>query len=157
MTTISGCGGAQSMHHEFSVQAHNEATDIIYSENPTEEQTSNLIELAHVAHWHWMKRDDKTKQNMSVSLWLLSRAYSANGLGMQALKYGEASLEVIRDENLLPSFYGYSHEAIARAHQQLGNTREALSYLTKAQKIAETVPNVQAQEYLASQINRIQL
>ena len=145
------------MHHEFSVRAHNEATGTIYSGNPTKEQISDLIELAHVAHWHWEKRDDKTKQNISVSLWLLSRAYSANELGAQALKYGEASLEIIRDENLLPSFYGYSHEAIARAHQLLGNTEEASSHLSEAREISGTVPNEQAKKYLVSQINRIQL
>ena len=50
LTTISGCGGTQSMHHEFSVQAQNGATDIIYPENPTEEQISSLVKLAHVAH-----------------------------------------------------------------------------------------------------------
>jgi tetratricopeptide (TPR) repeat protein len=144
------------MHHDFSVQAHNEATDILYTEHPTGKQISTLIELAHVAHWHWEKRDDKSKQNISVSLWLLSRAYSANGLGKQALAYGEASLETIRDEDLLPSFYGYSNEAIARAHHLLGNSQEAMSYLTKAREIAETVPNEQAKEYLVNQINQIQ-
>ena len=143
------------MHHEFSVAAHNEASDILFMDDPSEEDIERLIELAHVAHWHWEKREDKTAQSISVALWLLSRAYSANGFGENALRYGEASLAEIRDANLLPSFYGYSHEAIARAHRLLGNSELAQSHLNKALKIAETVPNEQAKEYLLDQIGRI--
>ena len=91
-----------------------------------------------------------------MALWLLSRAYSANGFGEKALKYGEASLAEIRDANLLPSFYGYSHEAIARAHQLLGNSDQAQFHLNRALEIAETVPNKQAKKYLLDQIGRIQ-
>jgi Flp pilus assembly protein TadD len=147
----------QQYHHSYSVLAHNEAMDILYSDNPSSSEISGLIELAHVAHWHWMKRDDKQPQNVSVSLWLLSRAYSANGFGEQSLHYAQESLETIQEEKLLPSFYGYSNEALARAHVLLENSELAKHHLDKAVEIAETVPNEQAKKYLFDQINRIEL
>jgi hypothetical protein len=83
---------AQKFHHAFSAQAHNRATDILYSDVPSPSDVEDLVELAHVARWHWQSRDDKTIQNVAVSLWLLSRAYSANGLGANALDYAQRSL-----------------------------------------------------------------
>jgi len=147
----------QDYHHEFSASAHNQAMDILYSNSPTLEEIESLIELAHVAHWHWIKREDKTPQNISVSLWALSRAYAANKFGEKALKYAEESLATIEDENLLPSFYGYSNEALARAHLLLGNKEKAAELLDTALEIAETVPNEQAKGYLLDQIKRINL
>ncbi|MBL4679576.1 MAG: hypothetical protein JKY88_02485 [Pseudomonadales bacterium] len=148
---------SQKYHHSFSASAHNEAMDILYSDKPSRTEIVGLIELAHVAHWHWIKREDKQPQNISVSLWLLSRAYSANGFGEASLTYAQQSLVTIQEEKLLPSFYGYSNEALARAHILLNNHREATFHLDRAIEIAETVPNEQAKGYLLDQINRIQL
>ena len=147
----------QQFHHAISAGAHNQAVDVLYSDRPSTEEIQDLIELAHVAHWHWLKRTDKTPQNVSVAQWLLSRAYSANGLGDRALRYAEQSLATIENEDLLPSFYGYCNEAMARAHLVLGDEDNARVLLSKALEIAETVPNPQAKEHLLDQINRIDL
>ena len=116
----------QRQHHAF-----NRATDILYSPEPSQPEIASLVELAHVAHWHWEHRTDKTAQNVAVALWLLSRAYSAN--------------------------FGYAHEALARANLLLGKTEEARSHLELARQIAETVPSPQAKRYLLDQIDRIQM
>jgi len=145
----------QEPHRTFSVSAHNQALDIFYSDNPSEQQTQSLIELAHVAHWHWMQRDDKSAQNVSVALWVLSRAYAANGFGKLALSYAENSLKTIKNEDLLPSFYGYCNEALARAYLLLGDKNKAEKHIGIAKDISEQVPNPQAKVYLIDQINRI--
>src|SRR6188474_221988 len=106
----------QRHHHGFSVEAHNRATDILYSTEPSSTEIESLIELAHVARWHWERRTDKATQNIAVALWLLSRAYSANGFGAQALNYAQQSLRTLDGSGLLPSFFGYAHEALARAY-----------------------------------------
>jgi len=147
----------QKHHREFSVAAHNRAVDIFYIDNPTGEETSSLIELAHVAHWHWMQRNDKVPQNISVAQWVLSRAYAANGFGELALSYAQASLATIKDEDLLPSFYGYSNEAMCRAYLLLGDTTEARKYLDIAKEISTRIPSPQAKEHLVDQINRIKM
>ena len=147
----------QKYHHGFSASAHNQAMDVFYSDDPTDDEIESLIELAHVAHWHWVKREDKTPQNISVALWVLSRAYAANGFGKKALTFAQESLATIENEDLLPSFYGYSNEALARAHLLLGNKAKAADFLNTAIRISETVPNEQAKGYLLDQINRIKL
>lgn len=147
----------QEYHHSFSASAHNQAMDVLYSDDPTDDEIVSLIELAHVAHWHWVQREDKTPQNISVALWVLSRAYSANGFGEKALTFARESLATIENEDLLPSFYGYSNEALARAYLLLGNKEKAANFLDTAITISETVPNEQAKEYLLDQINRIKL
>ena len=58
---------------------------------------------------------------------------------------------------MLPSFYGYSNEALARAHLLLKNNELAKLHLDKAVEIVKTVPNEQAKEFLYDQINRIKL
>ena len=146
----------QSAHHQFSVEAH-KATDVLYSSNPSPEEIRSLLELAHVAHWHWEKQEDKKPQNVSVSYWLLSRAYSANNMGDRALHYAELALQTIENEGLLPSFYGYCNEALARAHRLLGNGEMTEKHLRIAYQIAETVPNDHAKSYLLDQIDRIKL
>ena len=147
----------QKHHHAFSVEAHNRATDILYSAEGSPSEIENLIELAHVAHWHWERRTDKTTQNVAVALWLLSCAYSANGFAAQALDYAQQSLRTLDGSGLLPSFFGYGHEALARAYLFLGNVDEARSHFKLALEIAETVPSPQAKRYLLDQINRIQM
>jgi hypothetical protein len=57
----------------------------------------------------------------------------------------------------LPSFFGYAHEAVARAHLLLGNFGEAKRHLKSALEISDTVPNAQAKEWLLDQINRIEI
>jgi len=147
----------QEYHREFSVAAHNQALDLFYENSLTPEETKSLIELAHVAHWHWMKRDDKTPQNVSIATWVLSRAYAANGFGEMALSYAEESLSVIENENLLPSFYGYCNEALARAHLLLNDKNKAKKYLDIALAYSEQIPTPQAKEYLLDQIERIKI
>jgi phage gp46-like protein len=147
----------QKHHHGFSIEAHNQATDILYSAEASSSEIESLIELAHVAHWHWERRTDKTTQNVAVALWLLSRAYSANGLGVQALNYAQQSLHALDGSGLLPSFFGYAHEALVRAYLLLDHLDEAKSHLKLALDIAETVPSPQAKRYLLDQINRIQM
>jgi len=147
----------QEAHRGFSASAHNQAVDLLYEDNPSTEQIESLIELAHVAHWHWQKRDDKTPQNISVAQWLLSRAYSANGLGILALDYATASLATIENEDLPISYYGYSNEALARAHLLLGDKDKAEAFLAVAKNIASRIPTPEAKEHLSDQLNRIVL
>jgi len=146
---------AQKFHHAFSVQAHNLATDILYASEPSRAEVESLIELAHVAHWHWQNRADKTTRNVAVAQWVLSRAYSANGLGTQALSYAQQSLQTLEGSGLLPSFFGYAHEALARSYLLLGEEDRAHAHLKLASQIAETVPDAQAKAWLLDQINRI--
>ena len=147
----------QNYHHKYSVAAHNQAMDILYAEVPSQAEVENLIELTHVAHWHWMHRTDRQPKNISVALWALSRAYAENGLGELALRYAKESLATIEGKDLLPSFYGYCNEALARAYSLIGKREQAKTHLDRAYEIAETVPNAQAKEYLLEQINRIDL
>jgi len=147
----------QRHHNVFSVAAHNQAMDIVYGENPSAKDIHSLIELTHVAHYHWMRRDDKTPQNVSVALWAVSRAYAANGFAERALEYAQLSLQKIASEDLLPSYYGYCHEALARAYQLNGDPVNARGHYNEAMKLAEQVPDAQAKEYLLVQINQIQL
>jgi len=147
----------QRHHVEFSCSAHNQAMDILYSDEQTPEDIYSLIELTHVAHWHWMQREDRTPQNVSVALWALSRAYSANGHSERALKYAIDSLETIENENLLPSFYGYCNEALARAYLLEGSKTKAAEHYNKAVELSNEIPTPQAKEWLLDQINRIEL
>jgi len=147
----------QDFHRGVSASMHNKAMDILFEDAPTGDEIESLIELAHVAHWHWVRREDKKPQNISVALWLLSRAYAANGFGERALGYARQSLETIEHENLLPSFYGYCNEAFARAYLLLGEKEKAAVSYATALEISETVPNPQAKEYLLDQINRIEM
>ena len=41
----------QNHHHSFSASAHNQAVDILYNNDPSDDEIESLIELAHVAHW----------------------------------------------------------------------------------------------------------
>jgi len=147
----------QPYHHKFSVEAYNRAADILFADAPSAADIESLIELAHVSHAHWQRRTDKTPQNIAVAQWLLSRAYSANGLGRQALSYARRALQTIDASDALPSGFGYAHEALARAYLCLGDRERARSHLDEARRIGETVPNAQAKAYLLDQINRIDL
>jgi len=147
----------QKHHVEFSCSAHNQAMDILYSGEASPEEILSLIELTHVAHWHWMRREDRTSQNVSVALWALSRAYSANGFADKALLYAKESLKTIEHEDLLPSFYGYCHEALARAYLLNDENIKAKEHYEMALDLSEQVPTPQAKEWLLDQINRIEL
>ena len=147
----------QKHHRDFSSAAHNQAMDILYSEEQSSDEIFSLMELTHAAHWHWMQREDKTPQNVSVALWALSRAYSANGYAERSLQYALDSLATIESENLLPSFYGYCNEALARAYALNGNKDAAEEHYKRALELSEQIPTAQAKEWLLDQIHRIEL
>jgi len=140
----------QEHHREFSVAAHNQALDLFYESSLTPEETKSLIELAHVAHWHWMKTvlGDSGALREKLAMYLESSLPDAAA---------EESLSVIANENLLPSYYGYCNEALARAHLLLGDKIKANEYLDIALGYSEKIPTPQAKEYLLDQIERIKI
>ena len=144
----------QVQHRAFSVAAYNEASDILWEPSSTPQQLLRAVELAHVAHFHWSKRQDHAPLNEAVGLTLLSWAYASAGIGDQALSFAGAAIEILEAVQPLPSYFGYAHANVAVAMALLGQREAAATHFRRAEEYATRVPNADAKRHLDQHLAR---
>ncbi|HEV2363309.1 MAG TPA: hypothetical protein VGS12_03830 [Caulobacteraceae bacterium] len=127
-----------ALHRSFSVRAYNAAADLLYKEGPrTEDETRQMLSLAHVAYWHRSQRPDVSDTQLATGLWLLSRAHAAVGEARLGLEYGRQSLALAGGEAAASYLVACALEAIARSQAMLGDKAEAAASAAKARALAE--------------------
>ncbi len=102
------------IYQSKAVQAFNQCWGIMDKVVISEADYLLLIEKAHESYNFWKLVKEHTTTNLSIGLWMLSRAYAvANEVGM-AKKY---AFECITISKEIDSYYlAYGYEALARAY-----------------------------------------
>lgn len=142
-------------HRHFSAECFNRAWDLIDKPDRTPAENEEMVRLSITSTWHWMQRPDCTPQNLSVGYWQTSRAYSLVGRAGQARRYGQLSLEAIREAGGLPFYVGYAYEALARAESIAGHAEKAAEYMALAREAAARVPDEEARAALLADLATI--
>jgi hypothetical protein len=146
-----------ALHRAFSVRAYNAAADLLYKEGPrSDDETRQMLSLAHVAYWHRAQRLDVTDRQLATGLWMLSRAHAAVGDATLGLEYGRQSLALAGGEAEASYLVGCALEAIARSQAMLGEKAEAATTAAKARALAEA-SNDENKRYLLADIDTIVL
>jgi tetratricopeptide (TPR) repeat protein len=145
----------QAAHRYFSASCFNAAWEYIDKTDRTPEENDRMIRLAQVSMWHWLERDDRKDQNLSVGYWQLSRVYVLTGRIDDARSYGELSLQYAQSEE--PFYKGYALEALARAESAAGNREETVKYLSEARELSDQVSDPDWRKLLVDDLNNIKL
>lgn len=130
---------ADAAHRNFSVEAFNAAWDIIDRLDRSDDETDEMINLAHASAWHWTQRNDVRPKNRSISAWQLSRVYAEAGRYEEAERWANRSLEIAEAGSVGPVFTGYAYEALARLANETGDTDKRDEWLALAREQAEMV------------------
>ena len=132
----------QGAHHRFGVECFNGAWDLLEKEDRSEDETAEMIHMAHASLWHWRRSEHGDPQHFAVGTWQLSRVYAVAGMPEQARRYGQESLLLCRHHDL-PAFYlAYAYEALARAAAEAGDTTERERQLGAAEAVAQRIEDV---------------
>jgi hypothetical protein len=144
-----------ALHLSFSRRAYNTAADLLYKEGPrSDDETRQMLSLAHVAYWHRSQRADVADWQLATGLWMLSRAHAAVGDATLGLEYGRQSLALAGGEAEASYLVGCALEAIARCQAMLGNRSEAVTTAAKARALAEASSD-ENKRYLLSDLDTI--
>lgn len=144
-------------HHYFAVTFFNDIWELIDKPERTKQDNETMLHLAHASLLHWSNNPKVNPSNWSIGYWMLSRVYSLNSDGENALKYGEKSYEYAESGKLDPFFTGYAYEAMARAFKISGDQDKFQVYLQKALDCAQKVSDKDSQELLMADLEDMKL
>ena len=130
---------SSALNKKFSSEFFNATWDLIEKLDRSEIDTERMIHLAHASLAHWMKRPDCSDQNLSIGYWLLSRVYAEAGEPENAMKNAERCLNLSQKKNVAKVYLGYAYEALARSAKLAGDEDKRRKFITKAEKIAESL------------------
>ncbi len=143
-------------HRYFSAHCFNEAWELLDKPDRTAEDDEQMIRLSLASHWHWTQREDCAPANISAAYWQTSRIYAVLGQAENARRYAHLCLEASQDDDMPPFYLAYAYEALARAELVAGECQTMASYLDEAHRIAETVPDEDAQSWLLDDLKTIE-
>jgi hypothetical protein len=139
-------------HTHFAPKCFN-ATWRLIDKVRTEEETLQMLDLAHASLWHWMQRPDGTPRNRSIGYWLLARVYALAGCPDISRRYGHLALLWAKDEE--PFYRAFAFEALARAEMVAGNRAAMTERLNQAQSLGAQVTDPHDAGWLRENLDTI--
>ena len=82
----------------------------------------------------------------------LSRVYAVLGKGKEALSYANEASRLTKEQDLKDFDLAYSYEALARANAALGNKKECVKWLEKAQEAGTLIQSEEDKKYFISDL-----
>lgn len=143
-------------HKSIASKCFNSAWDYVERPNRTPEDTETMIHLAHSSFWHWTQVEDHAPSNLSIGLWMLSRAYAIAELSERSVYFATRCVNVSEENKLPPFFVGYAFEALARAKALDNNKEEVTSLIDRAKLLAQEVEDDDDRELLLKDLSTVQ-
>lgn len=112
----------KEMHKYFAIELNNSCWDFIdRASKLSEEEANRLVDRAHASLFHWSQVGEPV--NLARGHYMVSRAYSATGIHVEALRHSTISLNICKENDIADFDIAFAYEAMARA-QQLGKNFE---------------------------------
>jgi len=146
---------ARAAHHRFAVECFNGPWDLLEKEDRSEDDTAEMIHMAHASLWHWRRSEQGDPQHFAVGAWQLSRVYAVAGRPDQARRYGEESLMLCSQHELAAFYLAYAYEALARAAAVAGDKTERERHLGAAGAVAKRIEDESDREALLDDLATI--
>ena len=83
---------------------------------------------------------------------MLSRVYAVLDKGKEALSYANEASRLTNEQDLKDFDLAYSYEALARANAALGNKKECVKWLEKAQEAGTLIQREEDKKYFISDL-----
>lgn len=118
-----------------AAQSFNQCWDIIEKKDKDDQDYITLIEKAHESFNYWKEFKDHTPTNISIGLWMLSRAYTIAGEYSMAEKYANQCISLSGE---IDTFYlAYAYEALARVKVLSNDYDEGRMYINLAKEVVK--------------------
>jgi hypothetical protein len=140
-------------HRYFAAYCFNQAWDLIEKEGRTAADDRMMVALSQASIFHWSQRPDCEDRNMSIGYWQASHVQSLIGNPVEAARLGEICLSFSQD--LPPFFLAHAHEALARAHVQLGRREDANRHLAAARELLPLVQDQADRDRLVGELGEL--
>ena len=111
-----------------------------------------MINFAHASLYHWRKSHKYKPINEQRGQWMLSHVYAVLGKSEEALSYAEETSRLTTEQDLKDFDLAYSYEALARANAALGNKKECVKWLEKAQEAGALIQREEDKKYFISDL-----
>ena len=126
-------------HRWFGVECNNQGWGLLENQDRRDEQTDELIHLAHAACWHWLQVGKPL--NHVRALILVGRAHAAAGDGAVAVRYARNCLNLakLHAGDLTDFDWACVYECMARSLAALGQDEEARAFHRQASEAGEAI------------------
>ena len=140
-------------HKKLAIEAFNKTWEYIDMESRTDEETLEMIHLAHASRYHWGFAG--TELNKGRGEWQISRVYSISGLGESALLHAIAYLDICIKNGYKDWDISFAYEAIAFAYKVLNNTELMISFKERGIQSLVDIKEKGDRDYAETELNKI--
>ena len=117
------------------IYCFNKAWELLNKKELSADEKIELLTLVHASFWLWEQVPEKTKTNISIGYWQISRAYAVIQEGNLAMVYAEKCIRISNDSSVDSFYLAYGYEALSRALIILKKSDQAKEALEKAKTI----------------------
>ena len=142
----------QKMHHDMGIEMNIQTWSLLEKEGRNERDDERMISFAHASLYHWRKSHKYESINEQRGQYTLSRVYAVLGDGTEALSYANETSKLTKEQDLKDFDLAYSYEALARANAALGNKKECVKWLEKAQEAGTLIQREEDKKYFISDL-----
>ena len=133
---------------EMNIQTWN----LLERKNRNEQDDMRMVVFAQASLYHWRKSYEFEPINEQRGQYTLSRVHAILGKGKEALAYAEETSKLTIEQDLKDFDLAYSYEALARANAALGNKKECVKWLEKAQVTGTLIQREEDKKYFVSDL-----
>jgi dGTP triphosphohydrolase len=142
----------QKMHHYMGIEMNIQTWNLLEKEDRNEQDDARMVNFAQASLYHWRKSHKYEPVNEQRGQWMLSRVYAGLSNGKEALSYANEASRLTNEQNLKDFDLAYSYEALARANAALGNKKECVQWLEKAQEAGTLIQSEEDKKYFISDL-----
>lgn len=143
----------KDLHRELAGKLFNETWDLLDKKGRNDDEDSQMLEKAYASLFHW--RQCGTELNVARGQWQISRVNALLEKGDSSLFHAIRSLEICVENNIGDFDLAFAHEAIARAYAVLGNKKQSLNSIAKAEKASKSIEKEEDFTYFLSELKSI--
>ena len=126
--------------------------NLLGKEDRNEQDDVRMVNFAQASLYHWRKSHKYEPVNEQRGQWMLSRVYAVLDKGKEALSFANEASRLTNEQDLKDFDQAYSYEALARANAALGNKKECVKWLEKAQNAATLIKREEDKKYFISDL-----
>ena len=144
---------SRKTHRRFAVDCFNKTWDLLDKPNRSSLEDIEMIHTAHASRYHWGLIGSPLE--FARGDWQISRVYAVLGIGNEALRYAQSSLEYCLENNIGDFDLAFAYEALARAKAVLGDEAGQIKYKELAHKSGKAIQKAEDRSYFLSEIESI--
>jgi hypothetical protein len=133
----------------------NHVWTLMETEPRTQRQTDLMIAAAYASRFFWEENGEPV--HLARGEWQISRACAVGGRPPAALEHAQRCLELCEAHRLGPFDFGFAHEALARAHQAMGDDPAAAEAVRAARAVVPRIEDREDRDLLSGDLDELGL